>query len=487
MRSLTAPGSAAGSRAGWSARWTLRARITVLATAVVAFSLAAGAVLAVHLIDYVLLRTIDDGARTQASVVASVVRRGALPDPLPAVGATAGVQVVDGAGRVLAASAGGDRLVALAPLSELAAVRRGGTFQLAPGRLGGDDPLLVVGAAADAGSGARTVLVAVSTAELDRSGRLLAVAAGVGVPLAVAGFAIVCWMLTGSALRPVDALRRDAARITSAGSGQRLVVPAARDAIRALAETLNAMLDRLTVADAAQRDFVADAAHELRSPVASLRVQLEVERDHPDPAVWPDTVDDLLAELTRLERLVADLLALARTDPARAVRRTGPVDLADVVRIAAERAEPRSGVSVEVREPPPGWTGEARVRGDADQLRRMVGNLLANAVAHAGSRVLLTVGSGTDSHTGTVRLEITDDGPGIAVEDRARVFDRFTRLDPDRNRMRGGSGLGLAIVAGIVTGHGGTIALSDARPFGGATGGLVVTVDLPIRDAIGPR
>lgn len=487
----------------WWSRRTVRARITLLATVLVAVAVAAAGVLAVRLLGYVLLKTVDDGARSQAVQIAALVSRGQVPDPLPAFGGTAALQVVDGSGHVLAASAGGDRLVPLVPSAQLAAVRRGAVLDLPAARLAGADPIRVLGAAADRDGSPRTVLVAVSAEDVTHSVRLVAVAAGIGGPLSIVAFAVACWMLTGSALRPVDVLRRGATRITDAGSRQRLPVPPARDEVRALAETLNAMLDRLTAAAAAQQAFVADAAHELRSPVASLRVQLEVERDHPDPAAWPATVADLLTDLGRLERLVSDLLALARAEQGDARARSGLVDLAAVARAAAaDPALVREGVYVEVLdavEASAGSTASALVRGDPDALRGVITNLLANAVRHASSQVGVSVvrrsggtrsdgsgpgvaGAGTGARAGgstrtapagpagpaadVVVLTVADDGPGIPAADRDRVFDRFTRLDPARGRDRGGAGLGLAIVARLVAAHGGTITLADARAPG---------------------
>ncbi len=484
----------------WWSRRTVRARITLLATVLVAVAVAAAGVLAVRLLGYVLLKTVDDGARSQAVQIAALVSRGQVPDPLPAFGGTAALQVVDGSGHVLAASAGGDRLVPLVPRTQLAAVRRGAVLDLPAARLAGSDPIRVLGAAADRDGSPRTVLVAVSAEDVTHSVRLVAVAAGIGGPLSIVAFAVACWMLTGSALRPVDVLRRGATRITDAGSRQRLPVPPARDEVRALAETLNAMLDRLTAAAAAQQAFVADAAHELRSPVASLRVQLEVERDHPDPAAWPETVADLLTDLGRLERLVSDLLALARAEQGDARARSGLVDLAAVARAAAaDPALVREGVRVEVREAVEAPTGVTLVRGDPDALRGVITNLLANAVRHASSQVGVSVvrrsgghrsagsgpgsgGTGTGGRAGgstragpagpvgpapdVVVLTVADDGPGIPAADRDRVFDRFTRLDPARGRERGGAGLGLAIVARLVAAHGGTITLADTRAPG---------------------
>jgi len=242
-------------------------------------------------------------------------------------------------------------------------------------------------------------------------------------------------------------------------------VPPGRDEIHRLAVTLNTMLDRLEAARARQREFVADAAHELRSPLANMRTQLEVARHLGPAADWPAVGEDLLADTKRLGRLVDDLLLLARADAAPVPTRHDPVDLAAVARdVAARFGEP-----VRVVGDGPVWTV-----GDEDELRRVVSNLVDNAVRYAATGV--EVGVGRDGATAV--LTVTDDGPGIPVADRARVFERFVRLDPARSRLRrtddagwtpdsGGAGLGLPIVRELVRRHGGTVTLADALPADG--------------------
>jgi signal transduction histidine kinase len=249
----------------------------------------------------------------------------------------------------------------------------------------------------------------------------------------------------------VEALRAGAEEITGARTGDRLPVTDAQDELHRLAVTLNDMLDRLDVARRRQRAFVADAAHELRNPLASLRTQLEV-AERRGGGLPPEGLADLVAETERLSRLVDDLLLLARLDET-APGRAPSVTVGDLVAGA--------GVPVSVDVP-------AGVRVPAD-LRRVLVNLVDNAVRHAASRVAVTVS--TDG--GEVVLVVTDDGPGIAAGDRERVFERFTRLDDARGREQGGAGLGLAIVRELVGGHGGTVSLGDAGP------GLRVEVRLP--------
>jgi signal transduction histidine kinase len=229
-----------------------------------------------------------------------------------------------------------------------------------------------------------------------------------------------------------------------------LPVPGTRDEIQRLAVTLNGMLDRLAAARARQRAFVADAAHELRSPLTNMRTELEVAQrlgDQPDAA-------NLLADVERLSRLVDDLLLLARADDAPGLARTEPVDLATLVRDVAERYA-TARVAVVAAGGTDGWTA-----GDPQALGHVVANLVDNAVRHAATRVTASV----SSRGGRVVVAVTDDGPGIAPADRERVFERFTRLDDARARDAGGAGLGLAIVRELVRRHGGTVVLLDATP-----------------------
>jgi signal transduction histidine kinase len=235
------------------------------------------------------------------------------------------------------------------------------------------------------------------------------------------------------------------------------------------------MLARLEAARQRQRAFIADAAHELRSPIASMRTQLEVGVDHPEVVDWPATAAGVLADTLRLTRLTEDLLALARLDE-RADRPTPgrPVDLAALAAdVCARYADARVPVTADGT----GGTGGCVVAGEAGGLDRLLVNLIDNAVRYAGRRVTVCVrGEGP-----WVLLSVTDDGPGIPERDAERVFDRFTRLDDARSRDGDGydgSGLGLAIVRATATAHGGTAWLEDAGLEDGGRG-LRAVVRLP--------
>jgi signal transduction histidine kinase len=275
-----------------------------------------------------------------------------------------------------------------------------------------------------------------------------------GVPPLVVFVAIGSWLLAGRSLSPVESMRREVETLGRANLDRRLPEPGSRDEVGRLARTMNAMLERLERASDEQERFVADAAHELRSPLASLRVQLET-------APPGDQQRDLLAEVIRLQRLADDLLLLARSGPASPPRTL--LDFDEIVR--AEIASLAGGpITFEAAGVQP-----AQLRGDAGQLQRLVRNLLENARHHAHHRVVVSV---TEEYSRVV-LAVADDGPGVPVAERERIFERFVRLDAARGRDAGGTGLGLAIVKSIAERHGGRVRVEDCDV------GALFTVHLP--------
>jgi signal transduction histidine kinase len=274
-----------------------------------------------------------------------------------------------------------------------------------------------------------------------------------GVPLLIVVAGAATYLFAGRALRPVEAMRSQVAAMTEKDLAQRVPVPPARDEVGRLAETMNGMIARLQDAQGVQRRFVADASHELRSPLATIATGLELMQNG---TVDGSTVTALRGETSRLNKLVEGLILLARADERGLHPRREEVDLDEVAEL--ERGRPTDGAVVaEVRAVP------VRVIGDRGQLARVVRNLVDNARRHARSRVLVTVGRDGD----TAVIEVSDDGPGVPAAERARVFERFVRLDDARARSDGGSGLGLAIVAEVVAAHGGSVEVTDA-PGGGA-------------------
>ncbi|MFE1548726.1 sensor histidine kinase [Streptomyces sp. NPDC058718] len=276
-----------------------------------------------------------------------------------------------------------------------------------------------------------------------------------GVPLVALLTGVLVHVTAARSLRPVEAIRRELADITGQSLDRRVPVPPTGDVIARLAETTNDTLDRLEQASARQQEFVADAAHELRSPLAGLRAQLETALRHPDAVTdWPEVVAGAAADVVRLQALADDLLLLASHRSTAAVRE--PVDLAalaeDLVR-EHQHLPDAAHLTLTCEAPAP-----AVVHGSATRLERLLRNLLANACRHATSKVEVeAVVAGA-----TITLTVADDGPGIPPADRSRVFDRFTRLDASRTRTSGGAGLGLPIARDIATHHAGTLTIADS-------------------------
>ncbi|MFC5218480.1 sensor histidine kinase [Streptomyces coerulescens] len=292
-----------------------------------------------------------------------------------------------------------------------------------------------------------------------------------GVPVTGLLTGALTQIAAGRALRPVEAIRRRLEEITASALDQRVPVPDADhdDEIARLARTTNATLDRLEQSSALQRQFVADAAHELRSPLAGLRAQLESASRRPQGVDWPSVVADATADVVRLQALADDLLLLARLDATDTRATGGPaaaagVDLAALAEdLVREYRHLPSADSLELTLRHNAATGDhAVVPCDALQMERLLRNLLDNACQHAAAAVTLRLT--TDDATDTVVIDISDDGPGIPPGERDRVFERFVRLDDARGRATGGTGLGLPIAREIALRHGGTITITDCSP-----------------------
>ncbi|MFE3404498.1 sensor histidine kinase [Streptomyces anulatus] len=277
-----------------------------------------------------------------------------------------------------------------------------------------------------------------------------------GLPLLLVVVAGVTWLVTRRALRPVEGIRREMAAITASEDlARRVPEPGSRDEIAALARTTNETLTVLEASVERQRRFVADASHELRSPIASLRTQLEVAEAHPELLDLPGAV----ADTVRLQVLAADLLLLARLDAGEKPG-SATVELGALVREeVSQRTGDRIAVGVEV---PQG--GAFEVNGSRGQLSRVIGNLLDNAQRHAEGSVAVSVAADGRG----VLVEVRDDGAGVPEDERERIFERFVRLDDARSRDDGGAGLGLAIARDVAARHGGTLTVDRAAEGGAA-------------------
>ncbi|MGP3960826.1 sensor histidine kinase [Nonomuraea sp. 3N208] len=261
-----------------------------------------------------------------------------------------------------------------------------------------------------------------------------------GVPAVLLVVAAMTWFSVGRALAPVAAIRAKVAHITARDLHQRVPVPSSKDEIAALASTVNGTLDRLETAVETHKRFVADAAHELRSPIATLRARLEL-------AEPSELTREALADIERLQSLAADLLMLAKLDAGEPLR-SAELDLGQVAAEESLRVQRRPEVRVELDIEP-----DVVMKGSRAHLDRLVTNLTDNAVRHAASTVCVRVHAEADEAV----LEVLDDGPGIPFEQREAVFDRFTRLDEARARDAGGAGLGLPIARDIAALHQGSL------------------------------
>jgi signal transduction histidine kinase len=430
---------------------SVRARTTVAATIALGVTTVAGALVMMALLGRSQLAGVQGPLEQRAGQVAAMARSGSLPNPLrfpEQPGAL--VQVVDARDHVIAASGA---LQGRAPIGHVDDTRRGALSAWTERLTSDDETYRVVGLSERTASGPVQVFAAASLEAVSDSMTALQIELAVGLPLVLALVALISWRLVGRALGPVESIRAQVAEIGASGRiDRRVPEPAGHDEVWRLARTMNEMLQRLQAAAARQRRFVADASHELRSPLASLRTQLEVGRDYPARQVG--AVDDQLAEVARMERLVTDLLQLAKADEGRLVVGFRPVDLRGVVLEEVERAGPRAGVRLDTA-----GVAAATVHGDPDGLAQAVRNLLDNAVRFARDRVELSLGE-RDGH---VELSVADNGPGVPAAARERVFERFARLDEGRARDAGGAGLGLAIVREVVVAHGGSVTVDGAR------------------------
>lgn len=444
-----------------SPRFSLRARMVLLSAALVSVVLLAGGLVLLAVVRTTLVDGVVETGQWRAAEVAAEAAHGLPPQTaLSGEDVETFVQVVNHH-RVLLSSANTAGLPSLdLPLQPV-----GGTAVYARDELPVRDtgPFRVVARGTDTPAGPATVFVAVSLDDVDETLATAATVGAVGLPLLVLVLSGAMWVVLGRTLAPVEAIRAEADTITGRRMGRRVPVPTQQDEIGRLARTVNAMLDRLERSAERQRRFVGDAAHELRSPIATLRAQLETAQHHlargnTRSAGVDQLVPELLQETVRMQDLVDQLLVLARSDAGDGGSRRVPVDLDDAVEAAASSLAPRARVRVDLSGVRP-----AQVRGDPGLLEHVARNLLSNADRHAARRVV--VGLGTVA--GDAVLTVDDDGPGIAPDRRDEVFRRFTRLDAPRDRDHGGAGLGLAIVSDIVRAHGGSAEVTEST-LGGA-------------------
>lgn len=425
----------------------VRWRTTMAATLAVAVFLAVAALVFALAQRQQLRSAITEAARGQAAdIAAQVAEDGAGAGLTAGAGDQSLVQIVDADGTVLAASPS----VEGEPPVVDARPRPGATTTVRSRALpiGEGEEFVVVARGVSGPDGHVVVLVAESLELVGQSTAVVVDLLLIGYPVVLLGVALSSYRLAGRALAPVEAIRSRVAKVQGTSElDARVPVPDGDDEIARLAVTMNAMLARLEAGSDRQRRFVGDASHELRSPLATIRAAHEIAALHPESSDAAATGRDVLAELDRLDDLVADLLLLARADEDGLLVRSVDVDLEDLLAREADRLRRLGQITVTIAAPP------VRIQGDPVQLARALRNLTDNAVRHARTRVDLKL----EVLGGEVRIEVEDDGPGIPAADRERIFERFVRLDESRTRARGGAGLGLAIAREISIAHGGSL------------------------------
>ncbi len=482
----------------WFHRWlySVRFKIALASVLVVGVALFAASRVLLTTLNSQLHSSIINQTRTQEAAVLSLVESGAISNPLPLPRSEIGVQVLNSNNQVIAATANiagqpsvlatfgsSSSEVSFIPVpksmllsdpdeSDRRAVMvtsvvglpsginltvsnepSGLTLNLSPSQ----DSKSVQPSSVKASQKVVTksyhsvfrVVALESMATVDQSVLTVVKVISIAFPLLLGVVALLVILLTARSLKPVERISREVEAITGSNLHNRISVPPARDEIAELAVTMNQMLQRLDDSAERSKRFVADASHELRSPLSVIQTELEVGLLHPEATDWQRTATDALEESRRMQRIVEDLLLLARADSGKVLVHTLlPVDLDDMVLGEASRLRESGNVAVDTRA-----VSGGRVMGDPHLLLRVVRNLSNNAARHAQQRVTFAL----HKEGGFVQLDVADDGKGVPEELREKIFERFTRLDEARSRDDGGSGLGLSIVRTIVDAHGGSV------------------------------
>lgn len=451
---------------------TVRFKVTALAVAVVAVVLALVGIVLVVAQRELVFDGIDESLENRAEDVKHELDDVGTPFGFPS-DEDSFTQVVEPDGTVLASSR---NLIGITrPVAESPAEPGDWTRTIHDAPIDEGDAFRLLSRRVTTPDGDVVIHVATDVDEIEEAGGILSDLLVMTIPLVTALMAVVVWWLTGRTLRPVEAIRSGVAAIGGADLDRRVPEPPTDDEIARLARTMNAMLDRVEVAQRRQQRFVADAAHELRTPLTRIRSDVEIDIAHPEQADDAATRARVLEEAVEMQSLLDDLLHLARSDAGHAGADRAPVDVDDLVLREARRLRDRGRVDVDVH-----GVSAAQTAGDAGQLARVLRNLADNAERHADAVVRFGLAEDGDD----VVLVVADDGPGIAPEDRERIFERFTRLDEARARDDGGTGLGLAIAQEIVARHGGTIAATDPDPGDDSGRGVRFVVRLPSTDGL---
>jgi signal transduction histidine kinase len=441
-------------RPRWHERISLRLRMVLIAAVAVAVVVTLGGALVLLAVRAELIDTADNVAEARADQIVDLAQRGKLPAELVSDDDLEAAAQVVREGDVVAATQN-----AQGPgFFDVPAQRPGfeEVFEVSRLPIDDDGPYRVTAVGTETPLGDATVFVAVDVEDIEEALAALVSYGVIGLVFLLLAVSAVCWVVIGRTLAPVDAISQRAELVTGQRLDQRVPVPPAKDEVHRLARTINDMLTRLELSARRQERFVADAAHELRTPLATLRVRLETALARGRAEADAQLLPDLLAETVRLSSLVDQLLMLARSDAG--IMRPGvtPVDLDDLVRdVVASNQQQVVTVRLDVLHP-------VQVRGEPTLLEQVVRNLVENAARHARTSVDVSVSSEQDDAV----LTVDDDGPGIPQQARTDVLHRFVRLNGSRQRSDGGVGLGLAIVDEIVRLHAGTVEIAESPAHG---------------------
>ncbi|SHE72842.1 Signal transduction histidine kinase [Ferrithrix thermotolerans DSM 19514] len=470
---------------GAKKRWSVRARTTLVASLVVSSALLLGSIIMVELLRSELTANVIETAKNESVNIVSLVQGGELPNPIPIPRGDLAAQVIAPDGKVIAFT---QNLEGERPQYQFPQMK--GTSQTvvrqsnnAIAQVGDHDHNYILVAnrvdvavpvetqaaktyevfqskkqsknvifSGSTAPGNYYVYVWASLQSVDQSVRTLLLILLAGFPLLITVVVVATWLTSKKAFEAVERIRVDVDEISETNLSRRVYEPSQGDEISRLAHTMNQMLERLEISTEERKRFVADASHELKSPLSALRASLEIAIRHPDEVDWVATARTGIAESQRMQHIIEDLLLLAKADAGQLLGTFQSVDIDELAVEECQRLRALTDVRFDLSDMSAG-----RIQGDSERIRSVVRNLLENAVRHASSQVWVSL-KAVDSH---VVFQVADDGKGVREQDREKIFDRFTRLDESRSRDRGGSGLGLAIVKSIVIAHGGTISVSD--------------------------
>ncbi|MEI6363980.1 MAG: HAMP domain-containing sensor histidine kinase [Actinomycetes bacterium] len=455
----------------WSRRG-VRARSTIAAVLVVAVALIGGGITLVVVLRVALTNSVEQSVQQRARDVAAQIADEDIEAATPTIDAAPGdgtlVQIVNSTGTVVASSpsiTGEPAIPVTAPDGSEPTTSQ---VQLP---FVDNDAYLVAVVAVQAKDEVVTVITAQSLVQVQKVYTLVGWLLVLGSPFLLAAVGVVTWVAVGRSLRSVDRIRDRVEMIGASDLHERVPVPVAKDEIAALATTMNHMLGRLEASASTQRRFIADASHELRSPLTSMRTSLDVAQSIGGGDAWVEAEPVLSDEVDRMTRLVGDLLLLARADEGAIPLHRVDVDLDDLVASEARRLRAQTDLTITTHIEP------IQVVADPERLAQALRNLVDNAVRFASHEIQLGVSA---TNAGAL-MSVDDDGPGIPADGRVSVLDRFVRLDDHRARDHGGAGLGLAIASEIAHLHGGRIEIGSS-----SLGGAQVSVLLPIVDRDAP-